>query len=546
MAGLLSPNDAPADEATSAQSTPNLLTQPSHSLYSFVRTHSAILAAITFALGTAAFLTWYMAFRFVLSNDEGIFLEGALRILHGQVPYRDFFLLMGPGTFWLQALALRTLGVTLAASRAVTMLDYSILAGCVVWLIARRGNVLAALWFGWLFVVFETSEPVGALPNHRWDSAAFAMVATTLLVRAISGQAVPKAVAKMTWMLALVAGLCAGCSAWITPSTAVIGLALMVWMAMEERACLLPFCAGATAVTLVCAGALAAQHALGPMIEHMLWTGRNYGAVNHMPYGSRVGGYAWLFQHADGAGEFLTMVLFVLTLTLPAILPPLGLACAWPDRKDRTTRLLVVAGAAFIASSYPRMDVPHLAYVVPISYVLLGQGVSRLKMGGFAKAGVLSISIVAAIFQYYGISQRANEVVLHTRVGLIRASGDDVGLIRQLTEQIPPHESLFAFPYSPMTYFLTLGENPTVYSYLQPGMMNDADESAALAQLKAHPPRRIFYENVPASEILKIWPATDPARLRLHKIEDYLATSYRFQTFIPYHGGSFAILEPRD
>jgi len=240
------------------------------------------------------------------------------------------------------------------------------------------------------------------------------------------------------------------------------------------------------------------------------------------------------------------MALFVLTLTLPAILPPLGLACAWPDRKDRETRLLAVAGVAFLASAYPRMDVPHLAYVAPIFYVLLAQGTSRLKIGGFAKAGALSVSLLAAIFLYYGISQRASEVVLHTRVGTIRASGDDVGLIEQITQQIPPHESLFAFPYSPMTYFLTFGENPTRYSYLQPGMMSDADESAALAELIAHPPRRIFYQNVPASEILKIWPPTDPARLRLHKIEDYLATRYQFHSFIPYHGGSFAILMPRD
>jgi len=187
-----------------------------------VKAHAAGLTAVIFALVTGAFLTWLLAFRFVLSNDEGIFLEGALRILHGQVPYRDFFLLMGPGTFWLQALALRTLGVTLAASRAVTILDYSILAGCVVWLIARRASPLIAIWFGWLFIVFETSEPVGALPNHRWDSAAFAMLATTLLVRAISGQAVPTAVAKMTWILTLAAGVCAGCAAWITPSMAVI------------------------------------------------------------------------------------------------------------------------------------------------------------------------------------------------------------------------------------------------------------------------------------------------------------------------------------
>lgn len=326
---------------------------------------------------------------------------------------------------------------------------------------------------------------------------------------------------------------------------ALIGLALMVWMAVEDRAPLLPFCGGVAAVTLLCAGTLAAQHALRPMIEHMLWTGRNYGAVNHMAYGSRVGGYAWLFKAAD-AGEFFTVILFVLTLSLPAFLPPFGLASVWADRKDRETRFLAVAGIAFVASTYPRMDVPHLTYAVPIFYVLLARWANRIEMRGFAKAGALGISIFAAIFLYYGISLRATEKVLHTRVGTIRASGDDVGLIEQLGQQIAPQESFFCFPYTPITYFLTLGENPTRYSYLQPGMMDDADESAALAELKAHPPQRVFYQDLSGKEILNIWPGTDPARLRLFKIENYLGAHYRVHAAIPYHGGSFAVLEPRD
>ncbi len=56
-----------------------------------------------------------IARRFSLTFDEGIYVDGARRILAGQVPYRDFFIVMGPGTFWLQALALRALGMTLAA-----------------------------------------------------------------------------------------------------------------------------------------------------------------------------------------------------------------------------------------------------------------------------------------------------------------------------------------------------------------------------------------------------------------------------------------------
>jgi len=498
-----------------------------------MRNRAAGLSAAIFALATAAYLSWFLAYRFVLSNDEGIFLEGALRILRGQVPYRDFFLLMGPGTFWLQALALRTLGVTLAASRAVTILDISVLAGSIVWLIARRASVLAAVWFGWLFVVFQTADPVVALPNHRWDSAAFAMLAVTLLA------------SETSWILVFVAGIFAGCAAWITPPTAVIGLALIVWMAVEDRARLLPFCSGVAAVTLVCASVLAQQHALGPMIHQMLWTGQNYGNANHMIYGSRFGGYAALFRDT-GTGEKLARGFIVLVLTLPAILPPIALACLWPDRMDRMTRLLAVAGIAFIASTYPRMDVPHLTYAVAGFYVLLAWAACRLEPGKWVMAGVLSVSLLATIFLWYGIAARSGQVVLETRVGKIRASGDDVALIRQLSENVPRDDAFFCFPYLPISYFLTLGENPTRYSYLQPGMMNDVDESAALTELSAHPPDRVLYQDIPASQILNIWPGTDRGRLRLRKIEDYLSARYRVHATISYNGGAFQILERRD
>ena len=95
-----------------------------------------------------------------------------------------------------------------------------------------------------------------------------------------------------------------------------------------------------------------------------------------------------------------------------------------------------------------------------------------------------------------------------------------------------------------MAHFLTLDHNPTRYSYLQPGMMDDDDESAAIGELKGNPPERVLYFDFPESEILRIWPRTDPTRLRLRRIETYLATNYHRLSSISYGQGSFEILEP--
>ncbi len=99
------------------------------------------------------------------------------------------------------------------------------------------------------------------------------------------------------------------------------------------------------------------------------------------------------------------------------------------------------------------MDVPHLTYAMPVFYVLLGWAGSRLKTGKLVMAGVMSISLLATIFLWYGISARSGQTVLETRVGKIRASGDDVTLIRKMTADIPSGERFFSFPYFPLSYF---------------------------------------------------------------------------------------------
>jgi hypothetical protein len=44
-----------------------------------------------------------------MDPDEGIILQGAERILRGQVPYRDFFSFFTPGSYYLLALLFKIL-----------------------------------------------------------------------------------------------------------------------------------------------------------------------------------------------------------------------------------------------------------------------------------------------------------------------------------------------------------------------------------------------------------------------------------------------------
>src|SRR6266567_6251459 len=64
-----------------------------------------------------------------LEPDEGIVLQGAERILRGEVPYRDFFSFYTPGSFYLIALLFRVFGDSFAVAR--TSLAFAG-AGCAV------------------------------------------------------------------------------------------------------------------------------------------------------------------------------------------------------------------------------------------------------------------------------------------------------------------------------------------------------------------------------------------------------------------------------
>src|SRR5450755_3004856 len=90
-----------------------------------------------------AYLGWVSASRFVLTlNDEGIYLDGGLRVLDGQIPYKDFFSLTGPGTFALEAASMRIFGATLTAGRMPVVFDIAILTACVFWLVSKLSNQL--------------------------------------------------------------------------------------------------------------------------------------------------------------------------------------------------------------------------------------------------------------------------------------------------------------------------------------------------------------------------------------------------------------------
>lgn len=197
------------------------------------RAGPVFLSGIVF-LCALAYLGWLAASRFVLNlNDEGIYLDGGLRVLHGQAPYRDFFALTGPGTFALEAASMRVFGATLAAGRMPVVFDIAILTACLFWLVSKLNNEvrnqLTAAFAAFAFLAFVTLGETAVVANHRWDSSAWAVLAATLLVAAVDS--------KRSSAISFGAGIAVGIAAWCTPRWPWWSLrSVSAWLPIVRRA----------------------------------------------------------------------------------------------------------------------------------------------------------------------------------------------------------------------------------------------------------------------------------------------------------------------
>jgi hypothetical protein len=131
---------------------------------------------------------------------------------------------------------------------------------------------------------------------------------------------------------------------------------------------------------------------------------------------------------------------------------------------------------------------------------------------------------------------------METAVGPVQVLPEDRPFLDLFLKRVRPGDVFFVFPYFPTAYFLTLGVNPTRFSILQPGLMTGEDEAMALKELQATPPKWILYDDVAPEVYLKHWPSSDPKRLRMNSIEQFLSANYRPVEKQSHRLGDFSLL----
>lgn len=426
---------------------------------------------LTFAIGTSLFLVPFLRYAFS-GSDEGLLLCGAMRVAQGQVFARDFFEIGGPGTFYLLGAFFKLFGVTFLAARIYLLFSLLGTAIAVYFLSRRLCNqykllpclILSGTYFGIL----------GQGISCHIDGNFYALVAVICLTlwsdRHKSG-------------LLPAAGVLSGITTCIfQPKGVLLFCACMVWLLLQDRraSVLIPrlcwMAGGYFAAIGAVLGYFWSQGALGSLIyADIIFPSHDYNAVNSVPYGFGIlkGGFwtQWVSlapgsKWSQGAAAVLiTPHLFIAILPFALLL--VGIRYRWKSATP-AIQLLWLSGFAMWLSESHRRDVAHLVWGAPLLVILSVHLLGNWK-SKFARAPVIVLyvsSALLAVCNLFAITAMAKPVT--TRAGTITTNETELAAVVSFIDgHVPPGGDIFAYPYSPIYYFLTRTNNPTRYTILQ-------------------------------------------------------------------------------
>ncbi|HEV7664237.1 MAG TPA: hypothetical protein VGQ62_11925, partial [Chloroflexota bacterium] len=374
---------------------------------------------------------------------EGYFAQQAVRILHGQVPYRDFATFYTPGLAYLHAALFGLVGTSsLVALRGLALLARAALA-FLLFALARplvRQPLWAALPGVFLLLAFDDA-PVRWEPHPGWLSTVFAVLATYCLTR----------------RQPLAAGLAAGLSYAFKQNTGLVILAAIILCLLLERTA----SRRAVAWTLVGFGA-ATLVWLVPLVVTLRGDvsalGVLVGAVNQ----------AGLFSPPESG------------MLIPVTCLAGGL---WLWKREPDVRWLTLAGAALLLTQYPRMDNLHLVWSAPLLLVVGAIALDRLPSGVALAATAVAVALVWAT----PAERLAYLAEPRAPVADVEAPAQTAADITAITDEVrrvtAPGEHIFVYPTSPLLYVLADRPNPTPFDHLNPGAASPAQIEQVIADI---------------------------------------------------------------
>jgi hypothetical protein len=430
------------------------------------RTDTSLAAAtlsdpLLYAVVAAAVAVCTPFLRYVLwLGDEGVFLHAAVRMLRGEVLYRDFFEFLPPGSFLLVATWMKVFGDSFAVARVLAISVIASIAALVyvtVRLSSGSRALATLLSIAWISV----SQGGWTVVSHHWFTTAFSMASAVCVLLVVLSQETPR-----PWT-AFTAGVLAGAAGMVTPTRgALLCVAIVVVFLTVPRpglsvaraiAGIAVFPTGAV-LYLAAHGALGA--AFGDIIGH---TGTRYAAIQAVPFGAFA-----------VAADRMAVVFFPVTVALAVVD---GVA-RWRMPLFRASLALAIVG---LIGTYPRPDIVHINFTLPLLCPLfslaVGDMLGRLGPRTRRIAGTVLIGLSVVGIGYALIPKMAFAAVslrtIATARGLITRGEDpvtdDLALLIAQIDRVPPNDAFFFYPHSSMLPYLTGRRHVAAHDVITPG-----------------------------------------------------------------------------
>ena len=492
------------------------------------------------AIAAASYLFIFVRVQWRV-GDEGDILNGALAVSEGRVPYRDFFDLRGPGSFYWLGLFFKVFGATWQVAR-VHLLLTGTLTSLLVYHLTKRvcGTREAVLTCA---LVTTLSLPLWPASHHHWDSNLFALAAVAAFFRWQHEH-------RSRWVLT--SGLLAGlASCFIYQKGFLLVVSFLATMTItrfhfRERiglvrcACTLLTGYGAVGVTV-----LAWFTYLGALPDFIDGTIRfpvtTYADANKLPYAHMLlaqafGGLAPWRVFPSGLAlpvAVLSMLPLLLVAALPFLVLALGGWCLVTQPAVKWLRVPIVAyglsGFALWFSEFHRPDLMHLIYGCPLLLITLWLLWNAVDKGRLLKTLVPAAVGISVLLLAVGQGLRAATADVHirTRRGPIVMPHDDLALRFLLSDEVNRGDYVFVYPYYSTYYFLADVRNPTRFGEMMYGPGSKPYFDEAIAAIDARQVKFILWDTLVDGENLKEWfPAYQPPPANERWMELYFQAHY--------------------
>jgi hypothetical protein len=489
---------------------------------------------------------WFFRRYTSIEPDEGIVLQGAQRILRGEVLYRDFFSFFTPGSYYFLALLFKVFGSSFLVARAALILFGGIYSA-VTYLLARRvcsrGSALFAAG-----LATTTTLPYRFEVLHNWDSTLWACLALYCAVRWIEstqskwGFGTGSLTAlTMLFEQSKGTGLALGLG---------VGLAAITLINRErrrwQRSQVFMLTCGFMWPFLLTFAYFGAQHSTGVMLADWFWPLRHYSLANRVPYGYQ--NWSDSTRHLLFGSGSLTLRLITIVAISPCFLIPLlpligvGLLVYWiiqlwrkrAPQSISSYYVLVCAtlSGLLVSIVVGRADIIHFMYLQPLFCLVLAWMVDGRDIPGrtFRTAKPIFVTYVSIAFLMFSVPllMRALSAShnIETRRGMIAEPARDT-VIEYLQAHVAAGESILVYPYLPLYYYLTDTNSPSRYEYFQPGMHSPEQADEMLSDLAAKRVRVVLFEASFWEKVPNSWPSTPISNIAHDPLAYYIQRKYR-------------------